>query len=183
MKVVLISGKARHGKDTVASFIKDKLNCDGKTVLITHYADLLKFICKNYFGWNGEKDEVGRKLLQYVGTDVVRKQNPSLWVDFVIMMLEYFGQNWDYVVIPDCRFPNEITQIKDKFKSVVHLRVIRPNLKTTLTKEQQCHPSETALDGFPADDYIHNDSSLKMLRQKVNSWCDVVLYKEKIWRN
>ena len=69
--------------------IEDRLTNRGERVLITHYADLLKFICTSYFGWNGLKDEDGRHLLQYVGTEVIRYKNPSLWVDFVAAMLMF----------------------------------------------------------------------------------------------
>lgn len=159
MKVVLISGKAGHGKDTFAAFLKTALAKErGSRVLITHYADLLKFICEHYFDWNGRKDEYGRHLLQYVGTDIIRKENPNLWVDFVITMLNYFQDNWDYVLIPDCRFPNEIERIKEVGFDAVHIRVVRPNYKGTVTTEQQSHPSETALDNYPADFIINNDA-------------------------
>ena len=77
MKIITVSGKARHGKDFTANAIADILKGKGNKVLITHYADLLKFICRNMFGWNGKKDDEGRYLLQYVGTDIVRKQNPN----------------------------------------------------------------------------------------------------------
>ena len=60
----MISGKMRHGKDTCAQFIKEELERMDKRVLIIHYADYLKFILKQYFGWDGEKNEEGRKLLQ-----------------------------------------------------------------------------------------------------------------------
>ena len=57
MKVILISGKAQHGKDTVANMICRRLREDSHKVLVTHYADLLKFICTYYFGWDGIKNE------------------------------------------------------------------------------------------------------------------------------
>ena len=63
-RVITISGKARSGKDTTALLLKEALEKKGYRVLITHYADLLKFVCKEYFGWNGEKDEEGRTLIQ-----------------------------------------------------------------------------------------------------------------------
>ena len=88
MKVILISGKAQNGKDTVASMLRYYLTNDDQRVLVTHYADLLKYICYNYFEWDGNKNEKGRQMLQYVGTDVIRKQNPTLWVDFVAMILK-----------------------------------------------------------------------------------------------
>ena len=62
MKVILISGKAQNGKDTVAGSLHKALVNDGKRVLVTHYADLLKYICRNYFGWDGNKDEKGRQI-------------------------------------------------------------------------------------------------------------------------
>ena len=59
MKVICISGKAQHGKDTTAAILKELLEADGKSVKIAHFADLLKFICKTYFDWDGQKDERG----------------------------------------------------------------------------------------------------------------------------
>ena len=47
MKVITISGKAQNGKDTTAGLLKAALEADGYKVLITHYADLLKYICKH----------------------------------------------------------------------------------------------------------------------------------------
>ena len=57
MKVCCISAKAQHGKDTAAGLLKEHLESVGQKVLITHYADLVKFVCTNYFGWDGKKDE------------------------------------------------------------------------------------------------------------------------------
>lgn len=105
MKVVCISGKAQHGKDTTAGMMKTALESMGHTVLIAHYGDLVKYVCRTFFGWNGEKDAYGRSLLQKVGTDIVREQRPNYWVDFVKDMLSMFPNEWDFVLIPDSRFP------------------------------------------------------------------------------
>lgn len=176
MKVILVSGKAQNGKDTVASMLRDKLIADNHRVLTTHYADLLKYICRNYFGWDGNKDEKGRQMLQYVGTDVIRKQNPTLWVDFVAMMLKYFHENWDYVIIPDCRFPNEVTTMVENGFDTIHLRVVRPGFKSPLTEEQQKHPSETALDDTVPDFYIENTGTLEELEVTTSNWIKENLY-------
>lgn len=177
MKVIAVSGRARHGKDTVASILQKQLQEDGHRVLITHYADLLKYICTTFFGWNGEKDEEGRTLLQYVGTDVVRKQNPDYWVDFVADILTYFDDQWDYVVIPDTRFPNEFNRLKERGLDAIHLRVVRPDFASPLTKEQQAHPSETALDDVKPDFCIVNDSDLNELKRKTTTWIMEGLYE------
>ncbi len=176
MKVILISGKAQNGKDTVADFLHKALVNDGKRVLVTHYADLLKYICTNYFGWDGNKDAKGRQMLQYVGTDVIRKQNPTLWVDFVSMLLKYFHENWEYVIIPDCRFPNEVTTMVENGFDTVHLRVVRNNFKSPLTEEQQQHPSEIALDNAKPDYFIYNDGTLGELEENIIKWIKECLY-------
>ncbi len=170
MKIICISGKAQHGKDTAASILKEELEADGYSVLVTHYADLLKYICKTFFDWNGEKDEYGRRLLQYVGTDVIRAKEPDYWVKFTAGILELFADNWDYAIIPDCRFPNELDYLRERGFDVTHLRVVRTGFESQLTPEQLAHPSETALDHCAPDHFIMNGGSLEDLRRAVTSW-------------
>lgn len=170
IKILAVSGKAQHGKDTTAKIIHDELVSRGHKVLLTHYADLLKFICKSLFKWDGEKDEKGRQILQYVGTDVVRKERPNYWVQFVVDMIDLFGENWDYVIIPDTRFPNEIDVLKENFTNVQHIRVVRPNFVSTLTEEQLKHPSETALDNVVADFVLWNDGTEDDLIETIKTY-------------
>lgn len=179
MKVIAVSGHAQHGKDTVAKLLQEKFQADGNRVLITHYADLLKYICKTFFGWNGEKDEKGRSLLQYVGTDIVRAKQPNFWVDFVADILTYFNEDWDYVIIPDTRFPNEFNRLKEKGLDAIHLRVVRPDFVSPLTAEQQAHPSETALDDTTPDYYIVNNDNITALKNKIDEWVTEGLYGKK----
>lgn len=154
MKVILISGKAQHGKDTCAGYLQDILTKNGKKVLVAHYGDLLKYICRQFFGWNGEKDEAGRTLLQFVGTEVIRRKAPDYWVNFLKDILRFFPDSWDFVLIPDCRFPNEVDMIEG-----THLRVVREGFESPLTKEQQSHESEVALDDHTYDQLIVNDGT------------------------
>lgn len=165
MQVIVISGKARHGKDTTAGFLKEALEADGNSVLVAHYGDLVKYVCKMFFDWNGEKDEVGRTLLQKVGTDAIRTKRPDYWVSFITDILGFFPNEWDYVLIPDCRFPNEVDHIRSAGLSSIHVRVVRDGFESPLTLEQQAHPSETALDDVRPDYYIANNGSLKDLRK------------------
>lgn len=170
MQVIAISGKAQHGKDTTAAMMKEALEADGYKVVVAHYADLLKHICRSFFGWDGQKDDAGRHILQYVGTDIIRKQHPDFWAEFVIDVLNLFPNEWDYVLIPDCRFPNEICCLKDAGFDTVHLRVVRDNFISPLTEEQRRHPSETALDGVEPDYYINNAGTLSDLRTVITDW-------------
>lgn len=167
MKILCISGKAQHGKDVAASIFRDKYTEAGKKVLVIHNADLLKFMCKQLFGWNGEKDDYGRHLLQYVGTDVVRLQEPDFWVGFIKKVADFFNGEWDYIIVPDCRFPNEIECLRGGNYDVVHIRVVRPGFISPLPPEQQQHPSETALDNVKPDILLLNDGTISDLSAKI----------------
>lgn len=158
MRIISISGKAQHGKDTVAGMMKNVMEDFGAKVLIVHYGDLVKYVSSKYLGWNGEKDAYGRSLLQRVGTELVRGKSPNYWVDFVKFMLSTLESEgkWDFVLIPDVRFPNEIMG--------THVRVVRPNFDNGLTEEQKAHASETALDKWDYDMVIRNVSDKKHLK-------------------
>lgn len=160
MRVFCISGKAGHGKDTFAAILSSKLKEKEQRVLIIHYADLLKWMCTKFFDWDGQKDEFGRHLLQYVGTNVIRNQKPDFWVSFVADVMTFFGDEWDFVLIPDCRFPNEIEYLKNRGFDVTHIRVVRDHFQSSLSDDAKAHPSETALDDYPVDLTIHNNGTI-----------------------
>ena len=180
MKVILFSGKAQHGKDSSANILKALMELEDNKVLICHYADLLKYICKTFFGWNGIKDDNGRSTLQYVGTDTIRKVNPDYWVNFISEFLKMFPNEWDYVLIPDCRFPNEITQMIFDGWDVMSVRVTRLDYNSPLTKEQQNHISETALDGYQFDYYIDSKSGIDNLIVEIDKMYKYIKAKDGI---
>lgn len=177
--IVCISGKARSGKDTTATLLESYILSGNKKVIIIHYADLLKYICTQFFGWNGEKDEKGRTLLQHVGTDVVRAKDEDFWVSFVARFLNVFADNWDCAIIPDCRFPNEIDKMKEFGEkvgaAVTHLRVTRDSANGSLTTEQQAHSSETALDAVNPDYTIDNSGDIEDLMIAIDEFVSEVL--------
>jgi len=151
--IVTFSGKARHGKDTALEIARQNLGEQGKKVFVTGYADYLKTILANGYGWNGKKDEAGRALLQRVGSEY-RDKDPNFWVDHVINNIKAVGSEYDYILIRDARYPNEITRWADYGFPIHSIHVERLNFKNDLTLEQQNHSSENALDGFLFDKYI-----------------------------
>ena len=170
MKVILISGKARSAKDTSAFIMKEVLEKKKKRVLIIHYADNLKIFAKNHLGWNGDKTtEDGRGLLQWFGTDIVCNNYEDTWVDMVIALLKGIKTLYDYVIIPDVRFPNEIDKMCDVFDCVT-VRVIRPKFDNGLTEEQKNHPSEKVLDNYPMEFELINDGGLGKLLETVKTF-------------
>ena len=172
LKVIAISGRAQHGKDTTAMMLRDELQRKGYSVCITHYGDLLKYICTTYFDWDGKKDEIGRGLLQNVGTEIVRTQMPDFWVDFIKNIITLFNNKWDYMIIADARFPNEISGFEEIVEQFTHIRINRQTINDKLTNNQRNHSSETALLNIKPDFYIHNNGTLEDLKTIVHDWVE-----------
>jgi hypothetical protein len=170
MKIVTLSAKAQHGKDLTASILKEKLEHQNKKVLIVHYADYLKFICREYFGWDGQKNEKGRTILQQIGTEKIRTRDPDFHVGILTRMMKVFAKDYDYFLIPDTRFPNEIEYLKNNKFNIITLNVLRLNFENNLTPEQRQHKSEIALDGYNFDYYLKSESGIEALEKEVDKF-------------
>ncbi len=79
-----------------------------------------------------------REVMQIVGTDVLRKTYPDVWVDATIRRIKQ--ENSLIAVITDCRFPNEVMGVKEAGGKVVRLT------RAPFAKDKDQHKSETALD-------------------------------------
>lgn len=100
-------------------------------------------------------------LLQRVGTELVRKNHPNAWVNIVKEIVMGLQTEYDFVVIPDTRFPNEIEGWEDTPFFIFSVRLNRKNEDGTdfdngLTPEQKNHPSETSLDDYGFNYVIEN---------------------------
>ena len=174
---IILSGKSGSGKDMTAQFMKEELAKHGQKALVIHYADAVKWFSRDFLDWDGKKDEVGRTLLQMVGTDIVRAKHPNFWVGIVVGLIQAFEpyKDFDVAIIPDARFPNEVDISLENLKNCVSVRIERKNadgtewINPTLTEDQRNHPSETSLDVFAFDYVVHNDEGLDMLRESAQS--------------
>ncbi len=168
MKIYLISGKARHGKDSLANFLKEELDNNGERVCFVRYAAYIKFYAKEYFGWDGEEETKPRELLQHLGTDIIRKQiDPLFHVNRILQDIKVLSFFYDTIIIPDVRTPEEILIPKENFDKVVSINVFRPNFESELNQKEQAHLTEIGLDEFKDYDYkIINDKGLDELKDK-----------------
>ena len=74
-------------------------------------------------------------------------------------MFDLFSENWDCAIIPDCRFPNEISRFKEAGYKTIHIHVER-DFESGLTEEQRNHPSENALNEVTPDYVINNSGTI-----------------------
>ena len=115
MKIILINGKARSGKDTLASLIKGQLL--NKKVLIRGNAQTVKDCAKKYFNWNGAKDTKGRQLLIDI-TNLGYAQDPYHW-DRLTLKYALDKDNYDYLIIPDWRYFSTYEYLKEEGYEVI----------------------------------------------------------------
>lgn len=167
-KIILISGKAEHGKTTLAELLKKSIleEYPDRKVTSMSYATTIKDYVKKYFGWDGSLENKPREILQKLGTDVIRKKlnKPLFHAQRLAEDIEVLWDEFDYVLIDDCRFPNEYYYLKAKFPNeVIFINVYRPYHTSKLTEEQLKHESETALDNFDEYDYKFRNEDLKNL--------------------
>jgi hypothetical protein len=145
LKNTLVIGfghKARHGKDWAAKTIAQTY----PGIKVIGFATALKAYCRVKLGMR-VKDPA---LLQYIGTEVFRKENPDI---FVRVLYDTLAEEQPPVVlIPDVRFLNEAAMVKGMGGFVVKVvRVVGDRLDYTpfvsADRDPQ-HPSEIALDDW-----------------------------------
>lgn len=180
-----ISGKAQHGKDTSADYLLNVLG--GKKV---HFADKLKEQAV-YLGWDGSKDEGGRKFIQEMSAPIkeygnwLAKKYPEKYGHYAnynyyaaSLYDEILNSEENILYIADVRFLNEFELFKNS-KDIIYIsiRVNRIDLDTNLpfdnklTEAQKQHPSETELDNIKMDYTIINitfDSLYENLNNIIN---------------
>ena len=158
--IVGFSGKMIVGKTTSSNYLIEK----GFVKL--SFADKIKEIAKNYFGWDGAKDEKGRKLLQSIG-DVGRSYDPDIWIRYVDHQVQSL-ENFDKVnqfTIDDIRFENEIKWIEKNNGIVIK---ISRNTKYATNLHGTTHISENELNNYHFKHSIENNGTFEELYKKID---------------
>ena len=126
-------GLAGAGKDTAA------------LALVAHgwrrvaFADKLKSLAF-YFGWDGCKDEKGRKLLQDLGM-AARAYNDDFWI---IQAFRTALENWHPNVYTDVRFQNEADYIRGRGGIII--RIKKPEQISSSTHESELNQYDIVAD-------------------------------------
>ena len=145
-RLIGLAGYAGSGKDTAADVLV------GLGYQRRAFAGALKDLATR-IGWDGQKDDAGRKLLQELGVGARDILGADVWVNALMATLE--GPS----VICDVRFPNEVAAIADH--GGITLRIVRPGVGPALG-----HVSETALDDLELPTVV-NDGDVFDLHARV----------------
>lgn len=166
--VIVLSGKARSGKDTSLEILKRKYEQIGKKVISLYYASYIKEYAKKISSWDGNDENKPRALLQELGTDIIRNTiDKNFFINRIIEDIKVYSKFFDIIIIGDARFPEEIDYIKKEFNKVISVHINRKDMNL-LTKEEKKHVTETALDNYKRYDYeINNDGSIEDLKTKL----------------
>ena len=162
MKLLGLSGKAGAGKDSAFLILKRLL---GDRVVRVAFADGVKAEAMAV-GWNGLKDEAGRRLLQEIGAGR-REQDPSYWIVSAFKRMATLPAD-SIVVISDARYKNEAMVIREAGGALWRIERTNPDMTpfdNGLSPEAKAHPSETDLDnyvGFQARLFASNLEELEV---------------------
>jgi len=126
--IIGIAGPAYAGKSTVASIIRDNLIVPA---VVRPLAAHMKELARTLFGWDGCKDEKGRKFLELVG-DLGRTYDEAKWLDHwendVRGLLAHLDVAIDSprlaVIMDDMRLPIEYERVKAMGEKNIVLRLV-----------------------------------------------------------
>ena len=167
IKLFIISGKARSGKDTVANIIKDYYT--DKKVISISFGHYIKDYAKRVSSWDGSEESKPRQLLQQLGIELIKnKINSKLFINRILEDIEIFSYFYDIIIIDDARLKDEIEILKENYKDSKVIRVIRENYKNGLTLSENNHLTETDLDDYDNFDYVvKNTDNLSNLKKDI----------------
>jgi dephospho-CoA kinase len=169
MLIIAITAEKESGKTTVCKKLQELFERDTQKVAICSFAGPLKRLAKS-LGWNGEKDEKGRTILQRLGTDVCRNIDDQYWLKRMQEQLNQANlESVDVVLIDDLRFLNEYAFLQNigalPFK-LIRKKTFRQWLKSLFTPK---HISEKQIAKMPTENIIKNDGTLEQLLSKIEN--------------
>lgn len=139
MRILCISGHPGHGGTTSARILQRFFRGYGKRAPIVRYGELPELFSVR------------------LGTDVARQENPAFWTEHLVSILKKFKNNWDYVIIPDCRYLGDVLIPEESGLDVTHIRVSSDIVDNLLWEDEPAAPPE--LDNCPADFLVVNNGT------------------------
>lgn len=206
MKIIGVCGFQGAGKDTIADYLQNFHQFRRES-----FAGTLKDAVASIFGWDrilleGRTKEARewreqvdpwwaarlsmptltpRWVLQYWGTEVARRGfHDNIWISSLENKIR---NSKDHIVISDCRFPNEISSIKNAGGSIIWVQrgplpdwyddALLANTGSIIginnMKLRGVHASEWAWLGDEFDMIIHNNGSIIELYNQLTDLLEI----------
>jgi hypothetical protein len=157
-----VGGRRVSGKDAIGAYLVTRHG-----FVRFAFADAIRSLLLR-LGWDGAKDERGRRWLQELGQGGREELGSFVWIRGLERRARaQLGPGWRGadIVVTDVRMPNECAWIHAHGGVVV--RVVRPAIARTGTADQ--HATEVAVDGLDADFEIENSGTLDDLYARVET--------------
>ncbi len=168
MRIFLIAGKARSGKQEVATFIKQYFDKNNEKSVITEYSKYIKLFATEMIDWNGNSKTKPRKFLQDMGAYIRNDLNmPNFFTDRMHQDIKVYEKYFSNIIIADVRLVEEIEEMKVKYPFVYSIYVINKHGENDLTETERNHPTEHALDNYGKFDKVIVNENLKDLKKDI----------------
>ena len=166
MKVFVIGGKAKSGKNTFGNYLSKELKDYGYKPCIMHITDPLYGYAKNYFDWDGNEENKPREFLQKMGIEVIKEKmgKKHFLLNRLFEDIDILSNFFDTFIITDARLVDEFNTIKERFEEVVCIKIERENYNDNLTDDERNHVTETEIDSYNDFDYVIKNNKLKDLK-------------------
>lgn len=185
-KIILISGQQGSGKSTLADRLWDHFSDSEARV----YPLRLKFADPLYAANEALKDvmepfgipvkEKEGEFLQFLGTEWGRKRfGEDVWVNALkkqLATLERMGGN-KFVIIDDCRFPNEFEAFPDALRIRLHAPEEDRKKRTKEWRPNTGHQSETALNDYESKFELVIDTGVSSKEETFKKVLDMITLK------
>ena len=176
--IIQISGKKRAGKDTLAQFLRNAYQDQGKSVELMSFAEPLKDIAATILDVTPDqldtfKNEPElyklttvnqnnlvtvtnyRSVLQLLGSEAMKKWfGPNVWVELLKHRINQ--SQADVIIIPDWRFKSETLRSSIKLRVLTHI------------KSTDTHISEIDLDNYSDFNYYIDNIDYKLSQSVVS---------------
>ena len=168
MKIYVISGKAKSGKNTFGNLIKEELKNYGYKPCVMHITEPLYSYARNYFEWNERTNEKPREFLQKMGIEIIKEKlgKQTFLIDRLIEDIEILSIFFDTFIITDARLKVELEKLKEKYADVKTIHIIRQNNDNDLSEAEKKHIPEIDLDDYRNFDYKILNTSIIDLKSK-----------------
>ena len=177
MKIFVIGGKAKSGKNTFGEYLREHLKDYGYKPCVMHITEPLYSYARNYFDWNGNDQDKPREFLQRMGIEIIQEKLGKK--DFLLNRLyediEVLENFFDVFIITDARLIHEFESIRKKYSEVVTIKLERHDYDDELKDEEKNHITEKEIASYDEFDYIIENRGLKDLN---NSALEVVRNEE-----